>query len=346
MISPRKRGIAASIALLVVWVLTSARSARADLAGSVAPRGVIPLRIEYVAPAVCPSSELFYGQIRERAPDVHLVPDNEVATIVKVRVVSAPPAAADPFHAQLVLEAQAEQAPTPERTERVVTGASCADVVRAVAFVVATFVVERASHADTASEVRVRSPSPSAPSTPPEEVRVLPIPRARRYSALLASVGARTGIGTMKGPTVGIAFERFVEGSWLAPSVRPSLAFGVTGRTLAPDTITVRLFTAAVDGCAFGLGRLDRRRGRAIAPRRLDRQLHRDALQSRRNSRRAAHRRDEGVVLLGDDPFCGWGPRLHRRARDVKRIDRLRMNVVQRGPERLPDALPLRRELA
>lgn len=232
----------ARMAPLALLALVTVRTAPAQAAPS---RG-LPVRIDYTAPPNCPSREMFFTQVADRAPDVQLAAEGENATLVKVDVTTSD--SAEPFQARLALTSEAQGAP--ERSERVLTGRSCADVVRAVAFIVSVFVVERAPH------VEEPPPLPPPQSPPPNEPDRASTPSSHRAStAILLSGGMRNGFGDVLGPSASIAVERFEEGSWLAPSIRPSLTFASVVQHAGNDRMVGRLFIAAVDGCAFRLGR-------------------------------------------------------------------------------------------
>jgi hypothetical protein len=251
----------ASGAVMVGVVVLGAASAHAD------DEATLPLRIDYAAPLSCPSEELFVAQLRERVPTIRVALEGEAASAVKVDVVLAD--SDDPYQAKLVL-VDREGA----RSERVVTGSSCADVVRALAFITSVYAVERAPRPDPQAQLRVTPPpppaappsSPSPPSLASNRDRVPVLVPRRAADALLASVGARNGIGTGLGPEIAIAYERFEEGTSLAPALRLRVAFAPSAMSsaLTNDRLVARLFTAAVDGCALRIGTADHTLG--IAP--------------------------------------------------------------------------------
>jgi hypothetical protein len=214
----------------------------------------LPLRIEYAAPAACPSEELFVAQVRERVSSVRVAGSGESASAVTVKVEVVLADSDEPYAAKLVLLDV-----DGTRSERVVNGVSCADVVRALAFIVSVYAVERAPRPpDPPTEVKVAPPPPPAPSTPPpsqrDPDRVAVIVPTRTAHALLASVGARNGMASRFGPEVGIAYERFEEGTTFAPALRVRVALAPITLESGSDRLVGRLFTAAVDGCGFRVG--------------------------------------------------------------------------------------------
>lgn len=234
------------------WILSFAISLLLLPAVAHAEDAMLPadstLRVAYAAPLPCPSEDLFVAQIRERAPDVRVVSADEAATLAGVDIVSESDGS---FRARLVLESQS--AP---RSERIVTGQSCADVVRAVAFIVSTFAFEQTSHVEAANEAKAAAPAPEPAPSDDDRDHASKGPR-KAFWAVLGSLGARDGIGSTFGPSYRLALERFEEGSWLSPSIRPSIGLATVSEYAGSDSLDGRLYTLALDGCAFRLGRAD-----------------------------------------------------------------------------------------
>lgn len=206
------------------------------------------LRVVYAAPLTCPSEDLFVAQVRQRAPDVRVVPAEQASTLAGVEIVAESDAS---FRARLVMESKL--AP---RSERIVTGQSCADVVRAVAFIVSTFAFEQTSNVEAANDAKAAAPAPE-PGPPPDDRDHLSKGPRKTFWAVLGSLGARDGIGDSFGPSYRLAFERFEEGSWLSPSIRPSVGLATASEYAGGESFDGRLYTLALDGCAFRLGRAD-----------------------------------------------------------------------------------------
>ncbi len=247
-LAPRKEMLASTSMARRRRASRLAGSAVVTLLASVAPAHAedasIPLRVEYTAPIACPSDELFVAQVRERTPRIRLAAEGEASKVAKVDVALAP---SGQYEGRLAL---AE--PEGGASERVVTGESCADVVRAVAFVVSVFAVERSTQA-----------GPEAPAPPPPASRERTVepdrvsPERRSGWAILASAGVRNGVGETFGPAISAAVERYEEGTWLAPSVRARVQFAQSTMQTDGERLVGRLFTAGVDGCALRLGPVD-----------------------------------------------------------------------------------------
>jgi hypothetical protein len=190
------------------------------------------MRLDYQAPAGCPTADAFTSEVRARAPQSR----SEAASAVEVRIVAnASSPGVETFEGRMVITDESGATPS-----RAVRGDSCAEVVRALALAVAmTF-----EPVESAPPVVVAVSPPAPPERPP----VVPPPPARPRLHVSAGLkgSAESGVGPRVAPALGI-YGDVAAGSLslrlgAARAVSPLVARGAGKARFARTTATL-------DGC-------------------------------------------------------------------------------------------------
>jgi hypothetical protein len=213
-------------ACVAAALCTANESAAAD-------EGTEPIRVEYSAPAACPSADDFAAQVHARTDRPRAAAPGEPARTFKVTVTTAPTTAG-----RLVIRDVDGM-----ESVRNVKGATCSEVVEALALFTALAVDPLAS---TSSAVELQAPRPAraAPTTPaptpaPEHPPTAsPSTPSARWEW---SVGAHGGVATGVVPTtllvipIFVAIERQHQNGWAwAPALRAEGAWS-RSTLLSPD---------------------------------------------------------------------------------------------------------------
>jgi hypothetical protein len=196
-----------------------------------------PIRLEYDAPATCPTQGAFLAEVRARTSRARLAEASERARTFRVSL--TPTKDGTTGHLEVT---EADEG----TSQRVVEGASCSEVASALALVAALAIDPAASTAPivlppaAASETIAPTLAPTSSAPPPVQPARPPAPRSyevasepktRKESRVdvaahvaLSVVTAGSPLGLVWGPSVGasLALERR---SWLAPELRAGLTY-------------------------------------------------------------------------------------------------------------------------
>ena len=212
----------------ILIVLTLASAARAQDAPE-------PIKIDYEAPAGCPSRTSFAGEIFARTTKAREA-GAETARVMHVRVVKR----GDAHSGRLWID---------EGAAREVDGASCGEVVGALGLVAALAVDPQASMAPRPTPVAEPAPPPPPPPAEPEKPPPSPPPRAER-----TRIGIGAGVeaamiadAVIAGRVLG---QIELAGSLFAPSFRAALVRSLdVERTPSLGSATLTWTKAGIDAC-------------------------------------------------------------------------------------------------
>lgn len=230
---------------------------------------VEPITLAFEGSAGCPDALSFDAQVRARTSRFRTVSVGETGRGFRARV--------SPREGQFVGSLRIEE-PGVSPAERTLTGATCADVVAALALVTALAIDPQAKTSVIAA-VEVPTPVPTppaealpsavpppppAPSAPPPAVTTTPplappppAPPEPEGPLLWLELGSSLALGVTPAPlfTPSITLEgRFDEGSWLAPRLRLGLLRGEDGPDAQGSGFTTFRWTAALlEACGLAL---------------------------------------------------------------------------------------------
>lgn len=210
----------------------------------------VPIRVNYEAPASCPSPDAFYDSVRARTDRVRKAQGNEPRVDVNVRVTRGDHG----FHGEM-----RQVVNQSETSARGVDGETCKEVTEALAFTVALS-FDPEAHAPLPAEAahpRGERPAPTAapPAKPP--VAQPPSPTPSAPSAQLELEVGLSALGTVV-ETAGFATGGALSAMLLrqanastSSAVQLSLMFAGTGLLTAPDDHSTRFGALALDACPF-----------------------------------------------------------------------------------------------
>ncbi len=236
---------------VIVLIVTSsfALSAHADERSSAV--------VLYEADPACPSRREFEAAVVARTERAQFVdPDETTARIFRLRVERATP---NGFVGRLDTTDAKDAA-----VDRTIAGATCADVVFALALVTA-LAIDPAAPVRSGSTDRKLSVEPLPSSTEPlevapthltswkEEARNQPPPTASSKRSILASAAGVAAFGISPHPALGAELRVRIE----QPRRGPSIAFGASLLSSTPidhsPRATFRFITADLEGCPIGI---------------------------------------------------------------------------------------------
>ena len=267
---PKTRAARAGLAACVASLFVASRAMAEPTPSPPRPAVVgkaVSLRVEYVAPASCPTREDFEALVRARTPLAEFG-DDARARSLRVELTSN----GDAFHGHLEMSGIAPSTDKATPHERDVDGETCADVVDALGLVTALAIDPDASTQPTAT-LQVATPPPTTtapPTTPPPEAAPgparTPIAPAVDRPAPPAQKPAVRWHGNVGGafavegalspdPLLGGAIDLEAEapGAGLAPSFRLT-ALASTNTFLGSRQASFTHFAVRLDGCPFRLG--------------------------------------------------------------------------------------------
>lgn len=204
----------------------------------------VPIRVNYDAPAGCPTQTEFYDSMRARTDRIREAQRNEPRVDVNVRVTRSDRR----YHGEV-----REVINQTETSTRSVDGETCKEVLDALAFTVALS-FDPDAHAPLPAEA---TPAPKpAPPPPPVANTAVVVPKAP--SVAPASLELELGLnwlGTMV-ETAGFASGGSLSAMLLrranastSSGVQLSLLFAGTGLLTAPDDHRTRFGALALDAC-------------------------------------------------------------------------------------------------
>lgn len=225
-----------------------------------------PIALTFTGPEGCPDGAAFEAQVRARTPRFRPVAVGETGRGFNARVTLAD----SQFVGTLVIEE-----PGGPPAERTLSGATCVDVVSALALVTALAIDPQAKTtaiapaappppeptASASAPPAVPSappppapaPTPSAPSPPPPRAPSPVVERPPLWLALGPVVASGVTPSALFAPTVAIE-GHLDEGTWLAPRLRLAFVAGQDGPDAAGAGFTTFDFTAAsLEFCAIPL---------------------------------------------------------------------------------------------
>lgn len=227
---------------------------------------VEPITLSFEGSEGCPDAASFEAQVRARTSRFRPVSAGETGRGFRARVASGD----GQFAGSLLIEEPG--APPAERT---LSGATCADVVAALALVTALAIDPQAkTSAIAAPEVPAAAPPPAptaepsaAPAVPPAPAPSAAAPRDPAPSAppapapegplLWLELGPALALGVTPAPLLAPSLRvegRFDERSWLAPRLRFGLLRGADGPDAQGSGFTTFTWTAALlEACALPL---------------------------------------------------------------------------------------------
>jgi hypothetical protein len=198
-----------------------------------------PIRIEYRAPAGCPTEEAFVAQVRARSEHLNLV--RQASEASRTFVVAVTPAAGDRIQAHLTIVDKATI------TTRDVTGSTCAEAVTAIALVTSLAI----------DEGSVPAPPPTATATRSPRAAV---PPARWRADTGAQIALVSGVARTALLSVPFFFEvtrERYDGSVFAPSLRLGFEHAASGTfEAAGGSAQIDWTSAQVDACPFAFGHI------------------------------------------------------------------------------------------
>jgi hypothetical protein len=227
---------------------------------------VEPITLSFEGSAGCPDAASFDAQVRARTARFRPISAGETGRAFHARVATGD----GQFVGKLVIEE-----PGVSPAERTLSGATCADVVAALALVTALAIDPQAkTSAIAVTEVPVEPPPPApteapsaAPSAPPAPPPSASAPRPSAPSLrpapeperplLWLELGSSLALGVTPAPllTPSLTVEgRFDERSWLAPRLRFGLLRGQDGPDAQGSGFTTFTWTAALlEACGLAL---------------------------------------------------------------------------------------------
>jgi hypothetical protein len=200
--------------------------------------GDVPFRLEYRAPATCPTADAFLSQVRVRTRRPRLAREGERAPLF---VVVLEPGA-DRARGELRVRDENDDS---ERV-RTVSSASCAELADALALIAALTLDPNAS---TAPHVEAPPASSSAPAPRPPASSPIAAPPTPRLRSVEAFVGVDAAIQTAVAPDVVGSGALFAGVTWIR---RLTLRLDVQ-RSLA-DTVTTPIGSATFTWTSGTLG--------------------------------------------------------------------------------------------
>jgi len=220
-----------------------------------------PFQLAYEAPRDrCPDAPAFLAAIHARTERARLATPDEKETAVAITVrIATPPGG--PVAGRLEIHE-----PDGARQERAVESATCEEVAKALALVVALYLDPDAT---TAPEPPTPAPQPPSPTpasvSPPPPRRHEASAETRRAAALELGAGAGGGIAGGIGPAAAPLGRAFVEATidgartdgalppWMRPSVRVSLDVGTSTGEVAAGSQRYLLLAGALRLCPVDL---------------------------------------------------------------------------------------------
>jgi hypothetical protein len=187
--------------------------------------------VDYSAPAQCPRDEEFRTSIEGRAR-VRFVAAAPQIRAVFVRIA----ARAGAFEGHLSL-----REPDGSKTERAVSGATCAEVASGLAIVAAVAIDMGAPQPESEDAAPAPEPKPNPPPTAPAENPMAPEPVPPPKSGWAFSLGADVGVGSGVTPErlllvpPFLEFARETEGSIVAPAARLRFTRAASGDVAIGD---------------------------------------------------------------------------------------------------------------
>jgi hypothetical protein len=224
-VNPSRSGLAPLGAASLACIILASGSARAQT----------EVLISYQADAACPPADLFIAAVREKTPNVALAPPG--APVSYAVTVSA---GAGQSFARLTMRGA-----DLTTTMRDLAGASCEEVMRAIALTTSLAITHDAEQkAPTAAPVPPPAPPPPAAESPPRA---------------LSRMSAGAGVSVLGGvaPRVAFAESVFMQGDLLASTWPASIRLGViyTNPTTARDpswgTAEFQAMLAGLEVCPY-----------------------------------------------------------------------------------------------
>jgi hypothetical protein len=217
------------------------------LAAGAAQGGDRSVRLEYHAPAGCPSDAAFRSEVERRLDHARLAERSELARTYRIELTADD----DRFVAHLELT-DADGA----RASRELTAPTCDEAARAMALVAALAIEERVVKEEQAQ--RAKPPPAPAPTPSPEPPPRRFAPRAAppqppasgtRFG-VVAAVGAEHGFAPRTAPRVSAAFEA----SFGQSALRAGVAWASTGPVdVDGGSATFALYVLSLEGCPWRL---------------------------------------------------------------------------------------------
>jgi hypothetical protein len=241
-----RRRLSCSLLASILALLAGPRSSYGDDAGSEA------IRIEFEAPAQCSDENAFVSQLRARTQRAHIVTAGEQERRAFHLTITA---SGDAYDGRLLIRSGDRQA------SREVTGATCDEVLNALALVAALAIDPHASTADIApASAPGPAPEPAPPPTPPPTpVASEPKPPAPEKTsreegtwrvAVGATGGARAGSLPSLSPDGAVFAALSKDRGAFAPEIRLAYVQALS-QTLAPGagTVAFDFGTARLEAC-------------------------------------------------------------------------------------------------
>ncbi|HET7539631.1 MAG TPA: hypothetical protein VFK05_07160 [Polyangiaceae bacterium] len=209
----------------------------------------VPIRINYDAPANCPSQDAFFDAVRARTERVRKAQGNEPRVDVNVRVIRAEHG----FHGEM-----REVVNQSETSTRSVDGETCTEVVEALSFTVALS-FDPEAHApspppkETSPAPKPEASAPAVPATrevtPPPPAPVTPSPLELEFGLSLIGTMVETA-GFASGGALSAMMLRKTDAS-TSSGLQVSLLYAGTGLLTAPDDHRTRFGALALDACPY-----------------------------------------------------------------------------------------------
>lgn len=228
-------------ALLLAWALT-APAARGD---------DVQVRLEYDAPASCPSAADFQREVEARLTRGRITAGGSLARTYRVKITLSDAGARGTLD---FTDADGT------RASRDVSGATCAEAATAMALIAALAIDARVAEEESRPEVRPPAP-PAAPQpsvepprpAPPPAVRAPEAPPVRSGQSVLG-VGASVGVEHSYAPDVAASVAAVGELLHGEHALRLALVYSSTGPVeVDAGTVELSLYALRAQGCPLRL---------------------------------------------------------------------------------------------